>query len=316
MCLWSRLIDGSRGRRRGQRGWCFALRRRRRRPHHRQDQCCCCCISIHDNRNRQEQSTPSGKVIDAEQYAAFNVATGEVRGHISRRHRATEFRQFFSQIDRATPPAAALHLIVDNSSAYTAGAIRDFLAARPRFHLRFTPTSASWINAVETWLGQLERRSLRRGVITSVSELREEIRRFIDTHNMHSAKPFRWTKAASAILDAVEQARQSLRQETSRAGHYPMHASRCRLRAQERRDQNAGAQHNLRSAPTCRDRGAPFAPCTRWRSPGHRRCRLLTLPTAPHRAALRLGPQRATTHRHAAPEPETGQAPSLLPPQS
>ena len=72
-----------------------------------------------------------------------------VLGRITRRHRATEFRQFLAQIDRATPPELALHLIVDNSS-HTTEAIRDFLAAHPRFHLHFTPTSASWLNAVET----------------------------------------------------------------------------------------------------------------------------------------------------------------------
>ena len=66
-------------------------------------------------------------------YAAFNVATGEVLGRITRRHRATEFRQFLAQIDRATPPELALHLIVDNSSTHTTEAIRDFLAAHPAF---------------------------------------------------------------------------------------------------------------------------------------------------------------------------------------
>ena len=111
-------------------------------------------------------------------------------GRVTRRHRATEFRQFLAQIQRATPPDLALHLIVDNSSTHTTEAIRDFLAAHPRFHLHFTPTSASWLNAVETWFGQLERRALRRGVFTSVTELREEICRFSEAHNMHAAKPF------------------------------------------------------------------------------------------------------------------------------
>ena len=152
-------------------------------------------------------------------YAAFNVATGEVLGRVTRRHRAREFRQFLAQIDRATPPDLPLHLIVDNSSTHTTEAIRDFLAAHPRFHLHFTPTSASWLNAVETWFGELERRALRRGVFTSVTELREEIRRFIEAHNMHAAKPFRWTKSASAIFDAVERARETLSKETSRTGH-------------------------------------------------------------------------------------------------
>ena len=110
-------------------------------------------------------------------------------------------------------------MLVDNSSTHTTEAIRDFLAARPRVHVHFTPTSASWLNAVETRFGQLERRALRRRVFTSFSELRDEIRRFIETHNMHSAKPFRWTKSAGAILEAVERARTSLRQETSRTGH-------------------------------------------------------------------------------------------------
>ena len=151
--------------------------------------------------------------------AAFNVATGEVIGRITRRHRATEFRQFLAQIDRATPPELALHLSVDNSSTHTSEAIRDFRAAHPRLHLHVTPTSASWLNAVETWFGQLERRALRRGVFTSVSELRDEIRRFIETHNMHSPKPFRWTKSASAILGAVDRTRETLRQDISRTGH-------------------------------------------------------------------------------------------------
>ena len=125
-------------------------------------------------------------------YAAFNVATGEVFGRVTRRHRATEFRQFLAQIQRATPPDLPLHLIVDNSSTHTTEGIRDFLATHPRFHLHFTPTSVSWLNAVETWFGQLERRALRRRVFTSVTELREEIRRFIEAHNTHAAKPLRW----------------------------------------------------------------------------------------------------------------------------
>ena len=152
-------------------------------------------------------------------YAAFNVATGEVFGRITRRHRATEFRQFLAQIDRATPPDIELHLVVDNSSTHMTEAIRDFLAAHPRFHLHFTPTSASWLNAVETWFGKLERRALPRGVFTSVAELRNAIRRFIEAHNTHAAKPFRWTKSAHNILHAMDRAREALRKTTSRTGH-------------------------------------------------------------------------------------------------
>ena len=74
-------------------------------------------------------------------------------------------------------------------------------------------------NAFETWFGQLERRALRRGTFTSVTDLREAIRRFIETHNTHAAKPFRWTKSAHTILHAVGRAREALRKETSRTGH-------------------------------------------------------------------------------------------------
>ena len=89
----------------------------------------------------------------------------------------------------------------------------------PRIHLHFRPTSGSWLNVVKTWFGQLERRALRRGVFTSVTELRKEIRQFIEAHNMHAAKPLRWTESASAILDAVERARGTLNKETSGTGH-------------------------------------------------------------------------------------------------
>lgn len=140
-------------------------------------------------------------------YAAFNVATGEVLGRVTQRHRAKEFLAFLRQIDRSTPEGLDLHLILDNSSTHTTEEIAAFLESHPRFHFHFTPTSASWLNAVETWFSQLERRAIHRGVFTSVSELRQEIRRYIEAHNEHAAKPFKWTKSAQVILDAVERAK-------------------------------------------------------------------------------------------------------------
>ena len=84
-----------------------------------------------------------------------------------------------------------------------------FLAKHSRIKLHFTPTSASWLNAVETWFSQLERRSIHRGVFTSVADLRKEIKRYIKAHNAESAQPFVWTKSAKAILAAVKRARSS-----------------------------------------------------------------------------------------------------------
>jgi transposase len=142
-------------------------------------------------------------------YAAFDILTGKVIGRTTKRHRAKEFLDFLRQIDRATPGELELHLILDNSSTHKTPEVKRWLAKHPRFILHFTPTSASWLNAVEGWFSQLERRAIHRGVFTGVEELRNEIHRFIKVHNAESAKPFRWTKNASVILESVQRAKEA-----------------------------------------------------------------------------------------------------------
>ena len=148
-------------------------------------------------------------------YAAFDILTGEVIGRITKRHRAKEFLDFLKQIDRSTDSKLALHLIVDNSSTHKTKEVKQWLEDHPRFHLHFTPTSASWLNAVERWFGQLERRCLYRGVFTSVKELQVELRRYIKAHNAESAKPFIWTKKAQTIIDAVNRAKKKVASSTN-----------------------------------------------------------------------------------------------------
>lgn len=142
-------------------------------------------------------------------YAAFDIATGKVLGRITKRHRAKEFIAFLRQIDQSVAPDQDLHLILDNSSTHKTPEVQRFLGKRPRIKLHFTPTSASWLNAVESWFSQLERRALRRGIFTSVQDLRQEIRYFIEAHNAEAAKPFQWTKAANNIIAAVQRAKDS-----------------------------------------------------------------------------------------------------------
>ena len=142
-------------------------------------------------------------------YAAFDIATGEVMGRITKRHRAKEFLDFLRQIERETPDGIELHLVLDNSSTHKTEAIQKFLEEHPRFQFHFTPTSASWLNAVESWFSQLERRSLHRGIFSNVTELRNELRRYIRVHNQESAKPLVWTKSASTIIEAVNRARRA-----------------------------------------------------------------------------------------------------------
>lgn len=143
-------------------------------------------------------------------YAAFDILTGEVIGRTTKLHRAKEFLDFLRQIERTTPRKLDLHLILDNSSTHKTPDVQKWFAKHPRFILHFTPTSASWLNAVEGWFSQLERRSIYRGVFTSVKELRDEIHRFIRVHNAENAKPFKWTKSASVILESVARAKEQI----------------------------------------------------------------------------------------------------------
>jgi transposase len=94
------------------------------------------------------------------QIAALNIVNGEAIGLITERYRAKEFLDFLRQIDRETPKEQDLHPILDNSSTHITPEVKAWLEKQPRFKLHFTPTSASWLNAVEGWFGQLERRAL------------------------------------------------------------------------------------------------------------------------------------------------------------
>lgn len=142
-------------------------------------------------------------------YAALNIATGTILGQVTERHTAKEFLEFLAQIDRNVAPELDLHLILDNSSTHKTAEVQTFLQEHPRLRFHFTPTSASWLNAVEGWFSQLERRALYRGVFTSVPALRRELLSYIKTHNAECAKPFVWTKPAACILDAVNRAKAS-----------------------------------------------------------------------------------------------------------
>jgi len=135
-------------------------------------------------------------------YAALDLATGKVIGRLHSRHRAIEFKRFLATIDREVPAELDVHVILDNSSTHKTPAIRNWLAAHPRFVLHFTPTSSSWLNLVERWFAELTTKKLRRGTHRSVRELNTDIRAWIETWN-DDPKPFIWTKTADQILDSI-----------------------------------------------------------------------------------------------------------------
>ena len=135
-------------------------------------------------------------------FAALDTKSGTLIGQTQRRHRSVEFRAFLDTIEQNVPPELDVHLILDNYGTHKTQLIRDWLAKRPRFHLHFTPTSASWLNLVERWFALLTEKQLRRGVHRSTKELETAIRNYIQHHNKNP-RPFVWHKTADQILDSV-----------------------------------------------------------------------------------------------------------------
>ena len=135
-------------------------------------------------------------------FAALDVKAGQVIGECHRRHRAIEFRTFLDTIEEAVPPDLDLHLILDNYGTHKTPLIQRWLAKRPRYHLHFTPTGASWMNLVERWFAALTEKQLRRGVHRSTRELELAIERYLEITN-EQPKPFKWTKTADQILATV-----------------------------------------------------------------------------------------------------------------
>jgi transposase len=137
-------------------------------------------------------------------FAAFNIADAAVISELHRRHRAVEFKKFLVTIDKAVPTELDVYLVCDNYATHKTPAIKDWLAAHPRFHLHFTPTGSPWINQVERWTGFLTDQLLHRGVHTSVQTLEKEVHAWIKTWN-EDAKPFVWKKTAEEIVDSLAQ---------------------------------------------------------------------------------------------------------------
>ena len=135
-------------------------------------------------------------------FAALDTATGKVIGSVQRRHRSIEFVKFLAQIDAAVPKDLDVHLVLDNYGTHKTLLVRRWLARRPRYHLHFTPTSASWLNQVERWFAALTEKQLRRGVFRSTRELETAVMDYLETSNA-SSKPFVWTKTADQILASL-----------------------------------------------------------------------------------------------------------------
>jgi len=123
--------------------------------------------------------------------AALDTATGHVMAQCKKRHRHQEFLPFLRHVDANLPPDLDVHFIVDNYTTHKHAKVRRWLAARPRYHIHYTPTYASWLNQVEIWFNIITQKAIRRGTFRSVPDLIANIERFVRNSNPRS-RPFAW----------------------------------------------------------------------------------------------------------------------------
>jgi transposase len=135
-------------------------------------------------------------------FAALNVLDGTVLGRCMQRHHHQEFLRFLNAVEAAVPAGKLVHAILDNYATHKHPKVRAWLARHPRWTFHFTPTSCSWLNAVETFFAKLSRRCLRRGSFASLVALQEAINRFLREHN-RGPRPFVWTADPDAIAEKV-----------------------------------------------------------------------------------------------------------------
>jgi len=135
-------------------------------------------------------------------FTALHLLDGKVTGACYQRHRHEEFLQFLELLDRETPAELDLHLVLDNYGTHKHAAVKEWLAAHPRFHFHFTPTSCSWANLVERWFSALTTQRLRRGTFRSVRELEAAIYSYIEQYNT-APKPYVWKATLEKIVRGI-----------------------------------------------------------------------------------------------------------------
>jgi len=138
-------------------------------------------------------------------FAALNVLDGTVIGRCMQQHRHEEFIRFLNDVERAVPAGKLIEAVVDNYATHKHPKVKAWLARHPRWTFHFTPTSGSWLNAVETFFSALTRKRIRRGSFHSLVDLQAAIKRYLIEHNAHP-RPFVWKASAASILRQARQA--------------------------------------------------------------------------------------------------------------
>lgn len=147
-------------------------------------------------------------------FAALDVATGKVIGQCHRQHRHQEFLKFLNTVADQMPLDQEIHIVMDNYGTHKTPKVKKWFLKHPNWHIHFTPTSASWMNQVERFFGEITDKRIRRSAFKSVASLEKAIMDYLDNHNKNP-KPFVWTATADRIFSSIEKVVQRI----SRTGH-------------------------------------------------------------------------------------------------
>jgi transposase len=142
-------------------------------------------------------------------FAAMDIADGRIISKCMNRHRHQEWLNFLKHVANNVPPDKEVHIICDNYATHKHAKVKAWQRRNPRFHIHFTPTSASWLNMVERFFRDITDKAIRRGVFHNVPDLITTIENYIETHNS-DPKPFIWTATAADILEKVKRGRRKL----------------------------------------------------------------------------------------------------------
>ena len=142
-------------------------------------------------------------------FAALNVLQGTVIAACEPRHRHQKFLRFLNRIDESVDSGLQIHLVLDNYGTHKHPEVNSWLAARPRYHLHFTPTSSSWLNQIERWFAEITRKRIRRGTFRSVRDLIKAIQDYIQRYN-RNPQPFQWVASASKIIRKINKYKDTL----------------------------------------------------------------------------------------------------------
>ena len=147
-------------------------------------------------------------------FAAMNYLNGKIIAERASRHRHQEWLKFLRKIEAEVPEGVEIHLILDNYATHKHPRVRAWLAKRPRFHLHFTPTSASWMNLVERFFRDLSEDVVLPGSFGSVGELAAAISEYLAERNLKPTR-YEWKADGKTVPAKIKRAREALAHQQS-----------------------------------------------------------------------------------------------------